>query len=56
MFVCRLQDGWEGALEGVAIMIAVCVVVLVGGFNNWQKEKQFRALEAQSKLKKVRWI
>ena len=52
--MCRLvfQEGWKGAGEGIAILVAVMVVVLVGGFNNFQKEKQFRTLEAQSKLKK----
>jgi Ca2+-transporting ATPase len=31
-------------VEGVAIMIAVLIVVLVGSVNDWQKERQFRAL------------
>ena len=35
----------------MAILLAVCIVVFVGGFNNWQKEKQFRKQEAASKLK-----
>jgi len=52
IIVGAIQDGLKGASEGVAIMLAVVVVVLVGGLNNYQKEKQFRALEAQSKLKK----
>jgi len=52
IIVGAIDDGLKGAGEGIAIMIAVVVVVLVGGFNNFQKEKQFRALEAQSKLKK----
>jgi len=36
--------GW---IEGVAILIAVVVVVLVTAFNDWQKEKQFRGLQAK---------
>jgi len=32
-------------IEGVAILVAVLVVVLVTAFNDWQKEKQFRGLQ-----------
>jgi len=42
------EDGWT---EGVAILFAVVIVVSVGAFNNWQKEKQFRKQEAESKKK-----
>lgn len=38
------EAGW---IEGVAILIAVLVVVLVTAFNDWQKEKQFRGLQAK---------
>jgi P-type Ca2+ transporter type 2C len=31
-------------VEGVAIIVAILIVVLVGSLNDWQKEKQFRAL------------
>ncbi|KAI9176036.1 plasma membrane calcium [Blastocladiella emersonii ATCC 22665] len=31
-------------VEGVAIIVAVVIVVLVGSVNDWQKERQFRAL------------
>ena len=31
--------------------MAVVIVVLVGGFNNYQKEKQFKKQEAESKKK-----
>ena len=34
-------------IEGVAILIAVLVVVLVTSFNDWSKEKQFRGLQAK---------
>ncbi|XP_052780334.1 plasma membrane calcium-transporting ATPase 2-like isoform X3 [Mya arenaria] len=36
--------GW---IEGVAILVAVVVVVLTTAFNDWQKEKQFRGLQAK---------
>jgi magnesium-transporting ATPase (P-type) len=36
------EAGW---IEGVAILVAVCVVVLVTAFNDWRKEKQFRGLQ-----------
>jgi len=34
--------GW---IEGVAILVAVAVVVLVTAFNDWRKERQFRGLQ-----------
>ncbi|CAF0774281.1 unnamed protein product [Didymodactylos carnosus] len=34
-------------VEGVAILMAVLVVVLVTAFNDWRKEKQFRGLQAK---------
>lgn len=36
-------------IEGVAILIAVVVVVLVGGVNDYQKELQFKNLSSQEK-------
>lgn len=36
------KAGW---IEGVAILVAVIVVVFVTAFNDWQKEKQFRGLQ-----------
>jgi Ca2+ transporting ATPase len=38
------QAGW---IEGVAILFAVAVVVLVTSFNDWQKERQFRGLQSK---------
>ena len=32
-------------IEGAAILVAVCVVVLVTAFNDWSKERQFRGLQ-----------
>nr|ACC43965.1 plasma membrane calcium-dependent ATPase [Philodina roseola] len=37
-------------VEGVAILVAVLVVVLVTAFNDWRKERQFRGL--QNKIEK----
>ena len=34
-------------IEGVAILIAVLVVVLVTSFNDWSKERQFRGLKSK---------
>lgn len=36
--------GW---IEGVAILGAVIIVVLVTAFNDWRKEKQFRGLQSK---------
>jgi len=40
----RAHNGW---VEGVAIWVAVLVVVGVGAGNDWQKDRQFRRLNAQ---------
>jgi len=32
-------------IEGLAIVVAVVVVVLVTAFNDWSKERQFRGLK-----------
>ena len=34
-------------VEGVAIVIAIVIVVLVGSLNDWQKERQFMKLNAK---------
>ncbi|RLV93803.1 Calcium-transporting ATPase 2 [Spathaspora sp. JA1] len=34
-------------VEGVAILVAVCIVVLVGAINDYQKERQFAKLNAK---------
>mmetsp|Transcript_5585 Transcript_5585/g.12989 ORF Transcript_5585/g.12989 Transcript_5585/m.12989 type:complete len:1056 (-) Transcript_5585:318-3485(-) len=44
VFVEQKPYGW---LEGVAILFAVVVVVTVGAVNDYQKEKQFRDLNAK---------
>lgn len=45
----RLLENLEW-IEGVAILVAVLVVVFVTAFNDWRKERQFRGL--QSKIDK----
>ncbi|WFD29752.1 P-type Ca(2+) transporter [Malassezia sp. CBS 17886] len=40
-------------VEGVAIMVAVVIVDLVGSLNDWQKERQFRALDAKKDKRSV---
>ncbi|KAF2664885.1 calcium-translocating P-type ATPase [Microthyrium microscopicum] len=50
----------EGArvdwVEGVAIMVAVIIVVGVGALNDWQKERQFKKLNAQKEDRFVKVI
>lgn len=41
-------------VEGVAIIVAVLIVVLVGSINDWQKEKQFRKLNAKKEDRYVK--
>lgn len=40
-------------VEGVAILVAVVIVDLVGSLNDWQKERQFRVLEAKKDARLV---
>jgi len=35
-------------IEGFAIFMGVFIVASVGSFNDWQKEKQFLRLQAES--------
>lgn len=43
-------------VEGVAIMVAVLIVVLVGSLNDWQKEKQFKVLNDKKEDRTVKVI
>lgn len=44
------EDHASDWIEGVAILIAVIIVVLVTAFNDWSKEKQFRGLQVKQTL------
>jgi len=41
------ENDWEpkGALEGIAILIAVAIVTVVTAFNDWKKEQEFKKLQ-----------
>ncbi|RIA84092.1 hypothetical protein C1645_698910 [Glomus cerebriforme] len=41
-------------VEGVAILIAILIVVLVGSLNDWQKERQFKKLNAKKEDRNVK--
>ncbi|KAF9524821.1 Ca-transporting ATPase [Crepidotus variabilis] len=43
-------------VEGVAIMIAIAIVVVVGSMNDWQKERQFKALNEKKEERGVKVI
>jgi Ca2+-transporting ATPase len=43
-------------IEGVAIIVAVIIVVMVGSINDLQKDRQFRRLNAKKEDRKVRAI
>lgn len=43
-------------VEGVAILVAVCIVVIVGSVNDWQKEAQFKVLNAKKEDRGVKVI
>lgn len=46
-FLCFLEEANVEWIEGLAIIIAVLVVVLVTAFNDWSKERQFRGLQTK---------
>lgn len=43
-------------VEGVAIIVAIVIVVTVGSVNDFQKEKQFRKLNAKKEDRTVKVI
>ena len=43
-------------VEGVAIMVAVIIVVVVGSINDWQKERQFKKLNEKKEDRNVKVI
>lgn len=44
-FVDEDSEGHAAWIEGLAILVAVIIVVFVTAFNDWRKEKQFRGLQ-----------
>lgn len=49
-------EGGVEWIEGVAIIVAICVVVLVGAINDWQKERQFAKLNAKKESRNIKVI
>ena len=41
-------------VEGVAIIVAILLVVMIGSVNDYQKEKQFRKLNAKKEDRAVK--
>lgn len=39
------QHGWNGLIEGVSILLSICIIVSVTATNNYVKEKQFQELQ-----------
>ena len=50
MIVFEEADNNVDWIEGIGILIAVLIVVLVTAVNDWTKEKQFRDLQAKLQL------
>ena len=44
------EENHHDWIEGLAILLAVVIVVLVTAFNDWSKEKQFRGLQVRGDL------
>jgi len=36
-----MENPW---IEGITILVAIVIVILVGSLNDWQKEKRFKVL------------
>jgi len=51
-----LSGGGVEWIEGVAIIIAIIVVVIVGALNDWQKEKQFAKLNKKKADRNVKVV
>ena len=49
------QGGVEW-IEGVAILVAIIVVVVVGALNDWQKERQFAKLNKKKENREVKLV
>lgn len=47
IYISGGEESEAGWIEGVAILVAVIVVVLVTAFNDYRKEKQFRGLQSK---------
>ena len=47
VYISGGEESEAGWIEGVAILVAVIVVVLVTAFNDYRKEKQFRGLQSK---------
>ena len=43
------QTDTTGWVEGVAILVAVIVIIMVGSIQDWDKERKFRALGSEDK-------
>ncbi|TKA82913.1 hypothetical protein B0A55_01148 [Friedmanniomyces simplex] len=50
------KEGGVDWIEGVAIMVAIAVVVIVGALNDWQKERQFAKLNKKKDDRNVKLI
>ncbi|KAF3926267.1 hypothetical protein ABW20_dc0106181 [Dactylellina cionopaga] len=52
------NEGVKGAdwIEGVAIMVAIVIVVLVGAVNDYQKEKQFVKLNKKKDSREIKVV
>ncbi|TRM65028.1 hypothetical protein BD626DRAFT_547303 [Schizophyllum amplum] len=50
------EDPQVDWVEGVAIMVAIIIVVMVGSVNDWQKERQFKTLNEKKEERGVKVI
>ena len=49
-------EGGVNWIEGVAIIVAIAVVVMVGALNDWQKERQFAKLNEKKESRDVKVV
>lgn len=51
-----VSHGGVDWIEGVAIIVAIIVVVMVGAINDWQKERQFAKLNKKKESRNVKVV
>jgi Na+/proline symporter len=48
-----IATGWQGAIQGISIYIAIIVIVAITSLNDWVKDKNFVKLQSELKNEEV---
>ena len=55
-FTCitgTISSGWEGAIQGISIYVAIILIVGITSLNDWVKDKNFVKLQSELKDENV---